>query len=289
MIIDGSNLLYRVHAICGSWQKPQFPTVFCFLQSVFKYRKHLEKQEVDYTIALVFDGPRCKLRRAKVIPEYKNHRMPKPEVLNELGIIHEALEKLGIPHMQAEDGYEADDVIASMSKQAVESDMEVLIVSNDKDMTQLVRDGVRLWKPPKDFEVDTDFVEERFGVKPHQVVDLLALAGDDADNVKGVPGIGFKRAAHLLKEFGSLDNISEASRERLVQVPGIGPVRTQALLDRMEQILVNREKIFRLKEDIPGIELIASPTDEWNCEELLQWAADKGVELPRNVPGVREK
>src|SRR3970040_2181669 len=128
------------------------------------------------------------------------------DLVEQINWVHEACEAMGVPVLTMP-GYEADDVIGTLAARAVVSGLSVAIVSIDKDFFQLVRDGsIRVYDPRDDGAwFDEAGVAEKFGVKPSQVVDVLALVGDSSDNVSGVPGIGKKGATDLVTEFGNLD------------------------------------------------------------------------------------
>ena len=142
--------------------------------------------------------------------------------------MREAARAFSLPAVE-EEGYEADDLIASYARTARAAGEEVLVVSSDKDLMQLVGDGVQMWDPMKQKEIGRDEVVERFGVGPELVRDALALIGDTSDNVPGVPGIGPKTAAQLLQEHGSLEGLL-AHADAIKQ-----PKRREALLANAEQ------------------------------------------------------
>ena len=147
-------------------------------------------------------------------------------------------------------GYEADDIIATLVKQAKEKDLPVVVVSGDKDLMQLVGDKVTMWDPQSDKVYDPAGVRNKFGVDPDGIVDFLALMGDTSDNVPGVPGVGQKTAAKLLAEHGSIDGIYE----KLDEISG--KKLKENLVNSREQALLSRE-LVTLKLDAPldkGIE-----------------------------------
>src|SRR5918996_6052272 len=127
------------------------------------------------------------------------------DLVEQINWVHEACEAMGVPILTSP-GYEADDVIGTVALRAAASGFEVAIVSIDKDFFQLVHDGIRVYDPREDGTwFDEQGVVEKFGVKPSQVADVLALVGDTSDNVAGVPGVGKKGAIDLVTQFGSLD------------------------------------------------------------------------------------
>ena len=142
------------------------------------------------------------------------------DLVEQIPYVFRACEALGVPTLSSE-GFEADDVIGTLAEQATRSGFDVVIVTGDKDMFQLVGDSVRVFNPRDDGTwYDAEGVREKFGVPPERVVDVLALMGDPVDNIKGVPGIGDKGARELIAAFGSLDGLLErAGRGDAEEVP----------------------------------------------------------------------
>ena len=135
------------------------------------------------------------------------------------------------------ENFEADDLIATYAKQAREKGAKVTIVSSDKDLMQLVGNGVALFDAMKDRVIDEDAVAEKFGVGPDKVIEVQALAGDSSDNVPGVPGIGVKTAAQLIGEYGDLENLLSHAEE-IKQ-----PKRRQSLIDHAEMARVSKKLV----------------------------------------------
>jgi DNA polymerase-1 len=210
-LVDGTALAYRAHF--AFVQNPLttsrgFPTSACFgyLATV---RKILEEEKPEY-LAVAFDRPEPTFRHER-FKEYKATREKAPdELVAQLPKIKELTLALGIPVLEMP-GYEADDLIGTVAKRAEREGFDVRIVSGDKDMMQLVSDRVRMYEVAKPgrseaVEVGPEGVVEKFGVPPEKVVDVLGLMGDASDNVPGVPGVGPKTAAALVREFGSLES-----------------------------------------------------------------------------------
>ena len=169
-------------------------------------------------IAVVFDAKGPNFRHEK-FPAYKANRPAMPEDLRvQIPLIHEIVDAYALPSLSIE-GFEADDIIATLTQQARERGWDVVIVSADKDMMQLVGSGVRMWDPQRDAVFDPEAVQKKFGVPPDQLLDMLALMGDSSDNVPGVPGVGQKTAALLIQQFGSLDgvysNLAQVSQPKI--------------------------------------------------------------------------
>jgi DNA polymerase I len=192
---------------------------------------------------VVFDASE-KTFRTQLYDQYKAHRPPPPaDLVPQFPLIREATRAFGVPAVEL-DGYEADDVIATYARQAARAGAEVIIVSSDKDLMQLVDEQICLLDPVKQAKICRAEVIEKFGVPPERVVEVQALAGDSVDNVPGAPGIGVKTAAQLLAEYGDLDTLLERAGE-IKQ-----PKRRQTLLDHKEQVLVSRQ-LVTLADDAP--------------------------------------
>ena len=162
---------------------------------------------LDFThIVAIFDSG-SKTFRNEIYSEYKMNRQECPEDLKpQFPIIRQVAESLNLATLEKKN-YEADDLIATIAKQVDPDEYEVLIISPDKDLMQLVSDHIKIYDAGKDKMIDRAAVKEKFGVKPEQVVDILALIGDAADNIPGVKGVGPKTASELISEFGSLENL----------------------------------------------------------------------------------
>src|SRR5687768_17532639 len=169
-------------------------------------RKLLADHQPQY-IAASFDL-RGTTFRTQIAADYKATRSPMPgDLAEQVPWVHEACEALGVPILTLE-GYEADDVIGTLATRAAARGLQAAIVTGDKDFFQLVRDGIKVYNPRDEGAwYDEDGVLQKFGVKPSQVCDVLALMGDSIDNVKGVPGIGEKGARDLIATYGSLESL----------------------------------------------------------------------------------
>ena len=247
VLVDGSGYIFRAyHALPPLTRKSDgLPTgaVYGFCNMLQKLMTELEAAGGAGHLAVLFDAGR-KTFRNDLYPEYKAHRPPPPEdLVPQFALIREAVARFNVPAIER-DGFEADDLIASYARAARTAGYPVIIVSSDKDLMQLVGDGVRMRDPLKDRLIGEDEVREKFGVGPDRVVDVQALAGDATDNVPGVPGIGVKTAAMLLQTYGDLDTLLDRAGE-IKQ-----PKRRQTLLDNADLARVSRE-LVRLKDDVP--------------------------------------
>jgi len=205
LLVDGSSYLYRAfHAMPDLRNAEGAPT-----GAIYGMINMLRKLRNDYSaayIACVFDA-KGKTFRDDLYPEYKAHRPPMPEDLaRQIEPIHEAVRALGWPILMVE-GIEADDVIGTLAKQAVEHGMEAVISTGDKDMAQLVNEHVTLINTMTNEKLDIAGVNAKFGVPPERIVDYLTLIGDTVDNVPGVDKVGPKTAVKWLTQYGTLDNI----------------------------------------------------------------------------------
>jgi DNA polymerase I len=204
-LLDISSYIYRAfHAIRGLATSQGFPTNAAFGVTNMLLKVLRERQ--PHYLALAFDSKAPTFRHQEY-PEYKAHRPPMPEELAmQLPYIQKIIEGLSLPGLVM-DGYEADDLIATLVREAREQGFEVVIVSGDKDLLSLVQAGVVLWDPMKDVRFDPEVIREKYGVSPAELVEVKALAGDPSDNIPGVPGIGEKTALKLIATYHSLDNL----------------------------------------------------------------------------------
>jgi DNA polymerase-1 len=204
-LIDGHNVLYRTFYGVPRLTAPDGTPTNVVLGVARILLKILRTESPD-AVAAVFDSPEPTPRH-DLYPEYKATRLKIPEdLLSQIPLVDEVIDALGVRRV-ASPGVEADDIIGTLSRRAEEEGMDVVIVSSDKDLYQLVSKRVKVRDGLKENEVGEAQVEETFGVPPAKVADLLALAGDPSDNVPGVPGIGEKTASGLLQEFGSLEGV----------------------------------------------------------------------------------
>ena len=211
-LIDGHNVLYRTFFGVPRLTAPDGTPTNVVLGVARILLKILREERPDAIVA-VFDSREPTPRHA-IYPEYKANRLKTPEDLAaQIPVVDEMIDALGVRRLSVA-GAEADDIIGTLSRRAEERGMDVVIVSSDKDMYQLVSPRVKVRDGLKEHTVGEAQVEEVFGVPPGKVADLLALAGDPSDNVPGVPGIGEKTASELIREFGSLDEVL-AHPERL--------------------------------------------------------------------------
>jgi DNA polymerase-1 len=204
-IIDGNSYIYRAfYAVRGLTNSSGLPTnaVFGFANMLLK----VIKEKTPEFLAIVFD-PKGPTRRHLEYKDYKSHRPPMPrDLVPQVPYIHKLVEAFRIP-VFVQDGQEADDLIATLARKAESRGMDVTVVTGDKDILQLVGPRIRVYDTLKEKVYGPKEVEERFGVPPDRVVEIMGLMGDASDNIPGVPGIGEKTAQTLIKEYGTIENL----------------------------------------------------------------------------------
>jgi DNA polymerase-1 len=247
-LVDGSGYIFRAyHALPPFTRKDGTPVgaVLGFCNILWKLIEDLQAAGDSTHLAVIFDAGSHTFRN-DLYPEYKAHRPPAPEdLIPQFAIIRDATRAFNVPAIEQQ-GFEADDVIATYVAQARKRGDEVVIVSSDKDLMQLVGAGVSMLDPIKQRPIGEAEVMEKFGVLPAKVVDVQALAGDSTDNVPGVPGIGVKTAAQLIGEYGDLDTLLARAGE-IKQ-----PKRREALLANADKARISRE-LVRLRDDVPDL------------------------------------
>ena len=249
IIIDGSSYFFRAFfAIQNLSNSKGFPTnaIYGFTNMLLKVLE-VEKPEL---LVIAFDTPKPSFRK-EIYPEYKANRDTPPEdLIKQIPEIMRVVDAFKVKRMQME-GAEADDVIATLVERAVKEGYSVDIITGDKDLMQLVTNEVTLYDTMKDKRVGPEGVVEKFGVRPEQVVDFLALMGDASDNIPGVTGVGEKTAAELISTFGSLEKLyqrlSEIKQEK----------RRETLIKERDLAFLSKE-LATVKRDLPI---------QWNWED----------------------
>jgi len=205
ILVDGFSYLYRAfHAMPSLTNADGEPTGAIY--GVTNMLRRLRRKFRPGYMAVVFDA-KGKTFRDELYPQYKAHRPPMPdELAAQIEPLAILIQKMGLPLISAQ-GFEADDVIGTLARQAEASGMDTVISTGDKDLAQLVNGHIRLINTMTDHVLDVDGVREKFGVGPGQIIDYLALVGDSSDNIPGVPKVGPKTAAKWLEEYETLDNI----------------------------------------------------------------------------------
>jgi DNA polymerase-1 len=286
-LIDGSGYMYRAfHAIRYLTNSKGMPTnaVFGFTRMLVKI---LKQEEPDY-VGVVFDlkGPTF---RHEIYKEYKANRAETPDdLVQQIPYIKRVVEALCIPVIELQ-GYEADDLIGTYAKKAVRDNFEVVIVTGDKDMYQLVEEDIRIYDELRDRWVGTHEAEERFGVPVERIVEVMGLSGDSVDNIPGVPGIGSKTATELIQQFGSIeevlghiDQISGAKRKENLTNHGDDAILSKKLvtIDINAPSPVELETLCRKS---PDPKLLTDIFSELEFFTLLKELYPEGAHVPSGV------
>ena len=246
-LIDGSAFIFRAyHALPPLTRKSDglpIGAVAGFCNMLQRYVEGNTGPDAPTHVAVIFDKGSHTFRN-EMYDLYKANRDEMPEDLRpQISLTRRATEAFNIA-CEEKEGFEADDIIATLAVQARRAGGRCTIISSDKDLMQLVGDGVEMLDAMKNRTFDREGVFEKFGVYPDRVVDVQALAGDSVDNVPGAPGIGIKTAALLINEYGDLDTLLERAAE-IKQ-----PKRRQTLIDHAEQIRLSR-RLVQLDESTP--------------------------------------
>lgn len=242
-IIDASGYLYRSYfAIQNMTNKRGESTnaLYGFIRSLLKLFKDFHP---THCIA-VFDGPQGGQSRKALFPEYKAHRASTPpDLIYQIEWARQFCALRGIPLLNVA-GVEADDTMGAIANWAAEQGARVFLCSGDKDLCQLVNNHISILNTHKDNKISGSLeVEAAFGVFPNQIIDYLAMIGDSSDNIPGVPGLGPKTAASLLKEFGSIDQL-------LQQLEKLSPKKRE-LIQQNESLLRLSQKLVTLNTEVP--------------------------------------
>lgn len=238
-LIDGSGFIFRAFHALPPLRRPDgtpVGAVYGFCSILMRFLEQARADHNQDSLAVIFDAARKNFRQ-DIYPDYKAHRPDVPEdLIPQFSLIRQACEAFHIPSIELE-GFEADDLIASYVDAAVSQGIDVVVVSSDKDLMQLVKPGVTMLDPIKNKPISDPEVFEKFGVIPEKVIDVQALAGDSVDNVPGVPGIGIKTAAELINAFGNLDALLQ-NAHTIKQ-----PKRRQLLIDYAENARLSKQLV----------------------------------------------
>jgi DNA polymerase-1 len=267
-LVDGMSHVYRAYyAIQGLTNDKGMSTNAVYGLAVM-LRKLIEDEKPDYLgLALDLFGPTV---RHEQFADYKATRRKMPQdLVDQIPYVHELCAAFRIPVLSYE-GYEADDVIGTLARQAAEQSLEVIIVSIDKDMFQLVNDRVRVLDTRTASLYDSGLVEKKWGVKPSQMVDVLALVGDSSDNIPGAPGIGEKGARSLISEHGSLD-------ELLARRDEVKRKSYRESLKEHEQLIKKSRELIKIHLDLPlELDLSDLQTREPDKEKVRELFTELG-------------
>ncbi len=246
-LVDGSSYIFRAyHALPPLTRKSDglpVGAVAGFCNMLWKLMRDMDAASQPTHLAVLFDTSRTTFRN-DLFAEYKAHRPDPPDdLVPQFSLIRQAVHAFNVACVE-QDGFEADDLIATYAAQGYEAGARVTIVGSDKDLMQLVNDRIAMLDTMKDRRIETPQVHEKFGVEPQRVIDVQALAGDSTDNIPGVPGIGVKTAALLINEYGDLDTL-------LANADGIKQkMRRENLLKYADQARLSRD-LVTLRQDVP--------------------------------------
>ena len=267
-LVDGNNLAYRAYfALPEELATTEgFPT-----NALLGFTNMLFKLLSDYRpkgVAVAWDT--SPVHRKELSPEYKIERRPMPDLLREqFSHFRPIVEAFGYKNLEFE-GWEADDVIATLATRADEAGVKTCVVSTDRDAFQLCSENICLMMTPRgvaDVHVYTpERVFARYGVSPEQVPDFIGLKGDTSDNIPGVPGIGDKTAGQLISQYGSLEGVLE-------HVDELSPGRAKALREHAEQARASKE-LATMRRDLPldvdPAALVLAPPDRSQLKEIFR-------------------
>jgi len=246
-LIDGSGFIFRAyHALPPLTRRSDglpIGAVAGFCNMLYKFVEDQKGGDAPTHAAVIFDA-KGKTFRNDIFPAYKANRPPAPEdLVPQFPLTREATRAFNLPSIELE-GFEADDIIATLGVRARDAGGRVTIISSDKDLMQLVGGGIEMLDAMKNQRIGVEEVEAKFGVGPDRVIDVQALSGDSVDNIPGAPGIGIKTAALLIQEYGDLETLL-ARADEISQ-----PKRRQTLLEYADQIRISHQ-LVKLRMDTP--------------------------------------
>ena len=262
-LIDGSGYIFRAYyALPPLTRKSDGLPVgavsgFCnMLFKLLEDAKSKENKDKPTHFAVIFDSARKNFRN-EIYADYKGNRSDAPDdLIPQFDYIRKSVLAFNLPSVELLN-YEADDLIATYAEQIVDMGAKATIVSSDKDLMQLYKKNVRIYDPMKNKFITDEDVIKKFGVRADKVIDVQALAGDSTDNVPGVPGIGVKTAAELIKEYGNLENLLKNAK-KIKQNK-----RRETLIENQEKALISK-KLVTLKKDVP----VKSKVEEFELKEI---------------------
>ncbi|MEW6033954.1 MAG: DNA polymerase I [Chloroflexota bacterium] len=279
LLVDGNALVHRAFHALPPLTVPRtgqmVNAVYGFASMLLKVLSELRPTHC----AVAFDKGRS--FRHGLFEQYKVQRKKAPEELSsQFPLVHQVVEAFGMPAFEVE-GFEADDVLGTLSRQASEQGVDVVILTGDADAMQLVSPLVKVMVPGRSFGdtvvYDVSRVQERYGVGPEQVTDLKGLMGDPSDNIPGIPGVGEKTAARLVQEFGSVEGLYQ-------RVDGVSPARLQQLLKEHEAEARHSKELVTIARDVPvQLDLHACGAGAYDRDRLLELFRELGFVslLPR--------
>ncbi len=269
-VVDGSGYIFRAfYAVRPLSTAAGLPTnaLFGFTKMLGKLLRDVEAKHLVVT----FDTAAPTFRH-DLYDLYKANRDECPrDLVPQMPYFRRIVQALGIPCLER-DGFEADDIIATLAVKARDAGLPVTIVSGDKDLTQLVDEQVQVWDAMRDIVYDTEKVKEKFGVEPSQMLDFLSITGDSSDNIPGVKGIGPKGAQALLSHFGTI----EGMLEKIEEIEGIKGLRgAKSMRGKIESDVES----LRLSKELVRLDTQVEPFTEMSVPEDLQWKGPEESQL----------
>ena len=282
LLFDGNALVHRAYHALPPLTQPKTGEM---INAVYGFASTLLKVLADFKPthwAIAFDRPTPTFRH-EMFEDYKAHRPPTPEELkSQIKRVHQLVEAFHIPVFEI-DGFEADDVLGTLSKQADERGIDTIIVSGDNDMLQVVLPRVKTLAPKRTFAdtilYDEEAVEQKYGIKPEQLPDLKALVGDVSDNIPGLPGVGEKTATRLLQQYGSLEGIYE-------HIEDITPGRLQTTLRQYRSQAFQGKVLSTIVKEVPiRLDLKACQVSHYDRDEVVRLFQELGfIKLLPRLP-----
>jgi len=247
-LVDGSAYIFRAFfAIPPLTNSAGLPTnaIFGFTNILLKFLKQYQ----PHYVAVALDAGRVTFRN-ELFAEYKGNRPEAPaDLVPQFPYFRKVLDALNLPLLELP-GYEADDIIATLCDRLAQQGCELVVVSSDKDLMQLVTDGIKLLDSAKDRWIGKEEVREKFGVTPEQVIEVMGLMGDAVDNIPGVKGIGEKTASALIQQFQTLENLF-AHLDEIEQMKLRGAKRIRQILETGKDKAFLSRDLATVKRDVP--------------------------------------
>lgn len=252
-LIDTTNLMYQFWYSTSKQDVDENGVLINVFNALKRFTEQLLTNEQAKCLVFVFDQRLKKSQRQTLYPDYKNHRSKTPKALErQFKLCQQWVTQQDIA-VASSDKVEADDVIATIMKQQRQNFEEMVIISNDKDLYQLVENKDVCWDIQKDCRITKKDIIKKNGVEPYQIADQLALAGDKADNIKGIPGVGMHTAAKLLKKFGSIEDIVK-QRDSIKTMKFRNAFYVHLQVEQFYQRLEINKQLTRLYDDVKGFE-----------------------------------
>lgn len=251
-LIDASIFVFRAWFIRNPLPKDTLGNPVNAVHGFLRFVYHLLHEQKPQQLAFAFDTSLQSSERKALYPAYKANRSPAPEELKyQFKLCREFLDALGIIQA-ASTMHEADDLIGTWALQQRSPEHQIIIISGDKDLAQLLHQHDIWWDYNRRGALYAGGIKDSFGVWPEQIADQLAIAGDKADNIPGVPGVGMSTAAKLLKRFGSLDNML-ANLEQIGSMQVLGAKRLQQLITQHQATIRLARQLTTINCQVPEL------------------------------------